>query len=356
MDSSRLVALIMAGGGGTRFWPRSRKARPKQFLCFSGEDSLLRATVKRLEGLVPPERTLLIVGADQAKLAREHSGLPPASIIGEPEKRDTAACIGLGALLAGKMREDAVLIVLSADHLIQPADAFRDSMKRAAALAVEHRAIVTVGLRPNRPATGFGYIEFGKRIDEAQPAAFSVTTFHEKPDAEMAGVFLRAGSFLWNSGIFVFTVPVILDAIKQHLPDLYAGLMKMRDPRDPAELARVYPTLIKTSIDYGVLEHAKNQIVVEAPFQWDDVGTFEALSRYLPLDAGGNVSRGDVVAIDARNNVVDNDAKGLVVVSGVSDLLVVRTDDVVLIVPRKQAEKVKDIVDKLDKGGRPDVL
>jgi mannose-1-phosphate guanylyltransferase len=356
MDSSRLVALIMAGGGGTRFWPRSRKSRPKQFLNFSGDDSLLRATVKRLEGLVPPERTLLITGADQAKLAREHSGLPDASIIGEPQKRDTAACIGLGALIASKMREDAVLIVLSADHLIRPADAFRASMERAAALAVEHRAIVTVGLRPNRPATGFGYIEFGKRIDEAQPAAFSVTTFHEKPDAETAGMFLRAGSFLWNSGIFVFTVPVILDAIKQHLPELHAGLMKIRDPRDAAELARVYPTLLKTSIDYGVLEHAKNQIVVEAPFQWDDVGTFEAVARYATPDASGNGCRGDVIAIDSKNTFVDNDAKGVVVLYGVEDLLVVRTADVVLVIPRKHAEKVKDLVDKLEKGGRGDVL
>jgi mannose-1-phosphate guanylyltransferase len=249
-----------------------------------------------------------------------------------------------------------VLIVLSADHLIQPDDAFRASMARAAALAVEHRAIVTVGLRPNRPATGFGYIEFGKRIDEAKPSAFAVTTFHEKPDAETAGMFIRAGSFLWNSGIFVFTVPVILDAIKEHLPELYAGLKSLEDPRDAAELARIYPTLVKTSIDYGVLEHAKNQIVVEASFEWDDVGTFDALARYLRPDANGNAVRGDAIAIDAKNNLVDNDGKGVVVLSGVSDLLVVRTDDVVLIVPRKQAEKIKDIVDKLEKEGRGDVL
>jgi mannose-1-phosphate guanylyltransferase len=356
MDPSRLVALIMAGGGGTRFWPRSRKSRPKQFLRFGGEDSLLRATVKRLEGLVPPERTLLITGVDQAQLAREHSGLPESSIVGEPEKRDTAACIGLGALLASKIREDAVLLVLAADHLIQPAEAFRESMLRAANLAVDHRAIVTMGLRPTRPATGFGYIEFGKRIDDQQPAAFSVTTFHEKPDAETAGLFIRAGTFLWNSGIFVFTVPVILDAIKTHLPELAAGLSKIGNPRDQAELKSIYPSLLKTSIDYGVLEKAKNQIVVEAGFQWDDVGTFDALSRYLKADAAGNVSRGDTIALDAKNNVVDNDAKGLVVLSGVSDLLVVRTDDVVLIVPRKNAEKIKGVVERLEQEGRRDVL
>jgi mannose-1-phosphate guanylyltransferase len=356
MDPSRLVALIMAGGGGTRFWPRSRRARPKQFLRFSGEDSLLRATIRRLEGLVPPERTLLITGADQVSLAREHSGLPASSIIGEPEKRDTAACIGLGALLAAKIRPDAVLVVLASDHLIDPAEGFRASITRAAELAVEHGAIVTLGLRPDRPATGFGYIEFGKRLDETKPAGFQVAAFHEKPDAETAGIFLRAGTFLWNSGIFVFTVPVILDAIKTHMPELHAGLMSIRDPRNPEDVRRVYPGLVKKSIDYGILEHAKNQIVVEAAFQWDDVGTFEALGRYLKPDKNGNLARGGAIALDARNNLVDNDAKGTVVLSGVSDLLVVRTDDVVLVVPRKHAEKIKDIVDQLHREGRADVL
>jgi mannose-1-phosphate guanylyltransferase len=356
MDSSRLVALIMAGGGGTRFWPRSRRSRPKQFLTFAGDDSLLRATVKRLEGLVPPERTLLITGADHVALAREHSGLPASAIVGEPEKRDTAACIGVGALIAQKIRPDAIMLVLAADHLIEPAAAFRETMLRAAEIAAAHQSIVTIGLRPTRPATGFGYIEFSRRVDEAQPAAFSVAGFHEKPDAETAGLFLRAGKFLWNSGIFVFSASVILDAIAEHLPTLMEGLRHIRDPRDAGELRRVYPALLRTSIDYGVLEKAKNQIVVEAGFQWDDVGTFEALARYVKPDRAGNVTRGDTFLLDSQNNVVDNDTKGVVVLSGVSDLLVVRTGDVVLIVPRKQAEKVKSIVERLHQEGRNDVL
>jgi mannose-1-phosphate guanylyltransferase len=356
MDPSRLVALIMAGGGGTRFWPRSRTLRPKQFLRFRGDDSLLQATVKRLRGLVPPERTLLITGADVAALAREHSGLPASSIIGEPEKRDTAACIGLGALVASRVRPDAILLVLAADHLIEPAESFHACMRRAAELADEHGAIVTVGLRPTRPSTGFGYLEFGKRIDDRQPAAFAVKTFHEKPDLETAGLFLRHGSFLWNSGIFVFRPAVILEAIERHLPALHAALTTIRDPRNEAELRRVYPTLEKQSIDYGVLEKAQNQIVVEADFQWDDVGTFDAIARYARPDAHGNVARGEVVAMDARNTLVDNDAKGVVVLSGVSDLLVVRTDDVVLILPRKSAQSVKDVVQRLAREGRSDIL
>lgn len=348
--------MIMAGGGGTRFWPRSRRSRPKQFLRFAGEDSLLRATVRRLEGLVPPERTLIITGADHVALAREHSGLPEKQIVGEPAKRDTAAAIGLGALLAKKVREDAILVVLSADHLVDPPEEFRATIRRAADLAAENQAIVTIGLRPSRPSTGFGYIEFGKRVDDAQPAAFAVTAFHEKPDAETAGLFIRAGTFLWNSGIFAFAAGVILDAIREHLPDLHAGLMQIRDPRNPEELRRVYPGLLRKSIDYGVMEHARNQIVVEAAFQWDDVGTFDAVARYLRPDKSGNVIRGDVIAFDGKNNLVDNDAKGTVVLSGVSDLIVVRTDDVVLVLPRDQAQKVKEIVEQLEREGRADVL
>ncbi len=156
MDSTRLVAVIMAGGGGTRFWPRSRRSRPKQYLKFNGDETLLRTTVRRLEGLVPPERTVIVTGEDQVALAGEHSGLPAHAIIGEPERRDTAACVGLGALIARRMHEKAVMLVLSADHLIEPAAAFRETMMRAASLAAEQEAIVTIGLRPDRPATGYG--------------------------------------------------------------------------------------------------------------------------------------------------------------------------------------------------------
>lgn len=356
MDPTRLVAVIMAGGGGTRFWPRSRRLRPKQFLNFEGEESLLRQTVDRLAGLVPPERTLVITGAEHAALAHEHSGLPKSSIIAEPERRDTAACIGLGARLAAQIRDDAVLLVLSADHLISPAAAFRETMMRAGAVAAEHDALVTVGLRPKRPATGFGYIEIGRPLDQARPAAWRVESFREKPDLATARRFLSAGNFLWNSGIFAFQAHTLLDALQKHLPDLHAGLVRLKDPRDPTELEREYPTLPKISIDFGVLEKAQNRIVVEATFDWDDVGTFDALARYLPADAAGNAVRGDVVVIDAKNVLVDNDADGLVVVSGVSDVLVVRTGDVVMILPRKDAEGVKQIVDRLAREGRHDVL
>ncbi|HYC78257.1 MAG TPA: mannose-1-phosphate guanylyltransferase [Planctomycetota bacterium] len=356
MDPSRLVAVIMAGGGGTRFWPRSRRLKPKQFLSFAGEASLLRQTVARLEGMVPLERTLVITGAEHAALAREHTGLPASCIIAEPERRDTAACIGLGARLAERIREDAVLLVLSADHLIEPAAAFRDTMMRAAAVASEHDALVAIGLRPMRPAVGFGYIETSRLLDDGRPAAWRVESFREKPDLETARRFLAAGNFLWNSGIFAFQAKTVLEAIRTHVPELHAGLARLKDPRDPAELYREYPGLPKISIDFGVMERAQNRLAVEATFNWDDVGTFDALARYIPADAAGNVARGDAVFLDAKNVLVDNDVRGLVVVSGVSDLLVVRSGDVVMILPRKDAESVKGIVDRLAKEGRHDVL
>jgi mannose-1-phosphate guanylyltransferase len=298
----------------------------------------------------------VITGAEHAALAIEHTGLPNTSIVAEPDRRDTAACIGLGALLARRIREDAVLLVLSADHLIRPVPAFHETMRRAASLAEEQDAIVTVGIRPLRPATGYGYVELDAPIDQARPAAWRVKSFREKPDASLAQRFLAAGNFLWNSGIFVFKAETILEALRTHLPDLHAGLHRIKDPRDPAELWREYPSLQRISIDFGVMEKARNRLCVEATFDWDDVGTFEALERYLPPDRDKNVARGDAVFQDAKNVMVDNDAEGLVVVSGVSDLLVVRTGDVVMILPRKCAESVKGVVDRLAKEGRHDVL
>ncbi len=357
MDPKRLVAIIMAGGSGTRFWPRSRRDRPKQFLSFSGEDSLLATTVKRLDGLVAPEQTFVITGAVHAKLALEHTGLPPSSIIAEPERRDTAACIGLGAKLAESVRKDAVMVVLSADHLIEPAASFRETLLRAAELADTHDSLVSIGQRPTRPATGFGYIELGKRVDDRTPVGFEVTSFREKPDIERARRFLQAGNFLWNCGIFAFTAKGILASMRQHLPELAAGLDKITDPRDPASIDKAWVSLPKISIDYGVFEKATNRLVVESTFRWDDVGTFEAIARYRVPDAQGNVARGDAMFLDvAKNCLVDNDAGGLVVVSGVSDIAVVRSGDVVLIVPRKDLESVKNVVDRLAKDGRHEVL
>lgn len=356
MDFERIVAVIMAGGGGTRFWPRSRRSRPKQFLAFDGQTSLLRQTVERLEGLVPPERTFVITGKEHVELAKRHSRLPASSIIGEPVGRDTAACIGLGAKLAKRIRDDAVLLVLSADHLIAPVDRFQESLRRAAELAAGTGQIVTIGVRPDRAATGYGYVEIGERVDDLEPVAHQVVRFREKPDLETARRFLLAGRYLWNSGMFAFTAECILGALERHLPELHQKLEGIENPADPTALDKVYPELPAISIDYGVMEQEPGKLVVESAFEWDDLGTFEAVARHAEKHEGGNLARGETAFLDTKNCLVDNDCEGLVVVQGLDNLLVVRTNDAVLVMPRGDAQKVKDVVHELDMRGFGDSL
>lgn len=352
LDLDRLVAVIMAGGGGTRFWPRSRKALPKQFLSFDGKGSLLSITASRLEGLVPPERIFVITGDDHVAMARRHlPAIPGENVIGEPVGRDTAACVGLATMLAREVRGDALAVVLAADHLIETTAQFQASILRAAALAATSGAIVTMGVRPDRPATGYGYIQTGERVDDLNPPAYRVAGFREKPNQETARRFLLDGCYLWNSGNLVFHVEVMGRALAEHLPDIQSKLARIRDPRSGEDLKAVYPGLRRISIDFGVLEHCRDRVVIEPSIEWDDLGTFEAVARHAQLLDNGNRSRGETLILDGKGNLVDNDAEGLVVLSGVDGLLVVRTADAVLIMPRSQAESVKDLVKEIERRG-----
>jgi mannose-1-phosphate guanylyltransferase len=351
MDRNRIVAVIMAGGEGTRFWPRSRRSRPKQFLAFDGEKTLLQLSVERLEGLVPKEQILVITGREHVELAREVSGLPERCIIGEPCLRDTAPCIGLGARLAESLRDDAVMVVLCADHLISPTDRFQADLLRAAELAADNDVLVTLGLRPDRPATGYGYIETGDAVDDQQPAARKVVRFREKPDLESARRFVLAGKFLWNSGMLAFRPETVLKGLAECRPDVHGKLMEIGDPWDAAEVERIYEQIPRISIDFAVLESAPNKMVVEASFDWDDLGTFEAVARHAESRGHGNLSRGLATFYESSGTLVDNDDGGLVVVAGVEDLLVVRTEDAVLVMPRKESEGVKAVVKEIEKQG-----
>jgi len=356
MQTDRIIAVIMAGGGGTRFWPRSRKSMPKQFLSFDGQGSLLRQTVERLDGLVARERILVVTGAEHVELARDHAGIPDENVIGEPCGRDTAPCVGVGTLVARGMRDDAVVVVLAADHMIGPIEEFQASIRRAAEIAADTGALVTMGLRPDRPSTGYGYIETGDRLDDEVPTAHQVARFREKPDLETARRFVQAGRYLWNSGNLAFTTTAMLSSIETHLPELHGKLMAMSNPRDPEELARVYPEIDGISIDYGVLEKADDVKVVEATFDWDDVGTFEAVARHAIKYGDGNLARGDALFLESKGSLIENDGDGLVVVSGLDDVLVVRTGDAVLVMARKDAEGVKQIVKAVEDAGFDDRL
>jgi mannose-1-phosphate guanylyltransferase len=346
-----LYVLILAGGSGERFWPLSRRSRPKQLLSlFSQDETLLEATLGRLEGLVPAERILILTNADQEAgvraLARE---LPDENIVAEPAKRDTAAAIALGAGWIAARDPEATMIVLPADHLIKNAAGFRQTLEVAAAAARETGELVTVGIKPTWACPGFGYIEVGEAIElsgvPAEPAAHEVVRFREKPNAELAESFVRQGNFRWNAGMFIWTIPAIKAAFSRHAPELAAFVEKLRGTKKHAALLREeFPGLPKISIDYAVMEKAERVLMVEAAFDWDDVGSWTAVAKYLDGDQSANASNTPLQTIDSSGNIVFASQPTLVAMLGVHDLIVVQTPDALLICNRHEAEKIKHLV------------
>ncbi len=351
-----LHAVIMAGGSGTRFWPLSRAARPKQLLSLVTEKALVVETVERLEGLVPPERVWIVTNAAYADRIRALlPDVPPSHVVAEPCGRDTAACIGLASTVIGREDEDAVLAILSADHVIAPAAAFREALGKGAAVVEESPStLVTFGMAPTRPATGYGYIERGAARGEVGGVPwYRVERFCEKPDLETAKEFLAAGRFLWNGGIFVFRAAAMRERIGRFLPELAAGLPGVADELlgDGAISAETFGALPKISIDFGVVEKDDDVAVIEAPFSWDDVGSFAALERVLPKDEAGNVGFGDRTLLDASGNVVIAGDGHHVAVVGVEGLVVVQTADATLVCRKEDAQRVKEVVDRLKGSG-----
>ncbi|MCB2227441.1 MAG: NTP transferase domain-containing protein [Desulfarculaceae bacterium] len=356
-----LFAVIMAGGSGTRFWPASRRKRPKQLLCLTGERSLLQQTVDRLAPLVPPERVLVVTGRAHAPaVAQQLPELPAANILAEPMGRNTAAACGLAAAWAARRDPEAVCLVLPADHLITGEGLFLDTLRRAATLAANQPVLVTLGLNPSFPATGFGYIETGEMLDSTPPAISRVAAFHEKPDLATAREYLAGGRHLWNSGMFAWRAGVFLSELERHLPALAEGLAGLAPELDgpglEEALARVYPELPAISVDHGVLEHSGELRVVKADFGWSDVGSWEAMGDLWQADALGNASQhGELVALDASGNLVSAGGR-LAALMGVKDLVAVVTDDVLLILPRERSQEVGRLLDELKARGREDYL
>ena len=346
-----LHAVIMAGGRGTRFWPASRETRPKQFLAITGEKSLLQQTVDRILPLIPPEHIIVVTGeVCREETCRHLPELPAENIIAEPLGRNTAPCIGLAALFIRKKNPRGIMVVLPADHAVTNEDAFRGVITRAAAAA--EPSLVTIGIRPSLPETGFGYIERG------EPAALStdadiyrVAAFREKPDAETARSFLEKGTFYWNSGIFVWTIPVIMDAIAGNLPDLYGELLALEPTLgtdgEAAAIRAAYERISPVSIDYGVMEKTPNVLIVTGDFGWNDLGSWDALAELAPKDERGNVLRGTVVAVDTNNALVLGRGK-LIALVGVEDIVVVEQDDAILVLKRGKSQDVRKVVDHLE--------
>lgn len=350
-----LHAVIMAGGSGTRFWPLSRTARPKQLLDLAGGRTMIQATVDRLGSLAPAERTWIITNRSLVQpIAEQLPQLARGRIVGEPCKRDTAPAVGLSALLVAHGDPEATLVVMPSDHLIQPDAAFQAAIQQAAAL-VEQRpeTLVTFGIKPTHPADSFGYIERGERV--GQGSVFQVARFREKPARSIAEQYLASGNFYWNSGIFVWKAKTILAALAKLEPAIYERLQAIGaaagKPDFDAILDREFTAIRGKSIDFAVMEHYQPVVVIEAPFSWDDVGSWQALARARGTDEAGNTAVGKHLGIRTSGSIVRTTDDHLIVTLGLKDTIVVHTPDATLVADKSQEEAIREVVKALEERG-----
>lgn len=359
-----LHAIIMAGGTGTRFWPASRNDLPKQLLRMVGSATMLRQTLDRLGDAVPHERRLVVTNQRLVAAVREQlPELPAAAVVGEPCKRDTAPCIGLAALLVQRHDPDAVMVVMPADHVIRPAEKFQAAIQQAAALVDRAPArIVTFGIKPSYPAEVFGYIHRGAALQQPGPAAatYAVQRFREKPDAATAKSYVESGEYYWNSGIFVWRARTILDALRARQPEMLRHLQAIVDAWDTlqrdAAFVREFTAITPISIDYAVMEHATDVAVIEAPFEWDDLGGWQSLARLVGSDEHGNTIVGRHVGLSTSGTIVRTDDDHLVVTLGLTDTIVVHTPNATLVANKNDEEKIRQVVKELDSRGWSEYL
>jgi mannose-1-phosphate guanylyltransferase len=348
-----IYALILAGGSGERFWPLSRRTRPKQLLQLVSKKILLEETVARMEGLVPRERILILTNVEQEKAVRELlKDFPAENILAEPVKRDTAAAVALGAGWVAVRDHAATMMVLPADHVINDRKAFQETMKLAATAAEETGGLVTIGIKPTWACPGFGYIEQGAAVrlrdSDGKGAVHRVVRFREKPNTELAESFLRMGNFRWNAGMFVWSVPTLLSEFNRHAPELADFISQIRAVGNFEKgLRERFSKLPRVSFDYAVMEKADRVLVVEASFDWDDVGSWSAVAKYFNQDEHNNASNCATTAVDSTHNIIFDQEGTNVALLGVHNLIIVRTGDAILVCHRHQAEKIKDLIGKL---------
>jgi mannose-1-phosphate guanylyltransferase len=363
LHASDRFVIIMAGGRGERFWPLSRENSPKQLLKLLGERSFLQQAVDRVLPLVPAANVLIITNETQAAQVRKQlPKLPKENIVCEPVGRDTTAAVTLGAALVGARSTTAVMAVLPADHVIPGEKKFQQVLGDAFDLAGRGRAIVTIGITPSEPATGYGYIKVGDKLPAPSGVKSYKTAFHkaeqfvEKPDLDRALEYVNSGNYRWNAGMFIWSFVTITEALQKHQPEMYEACHRWFDAASkPKTLARVlareYPDVKKVSIDYAVMEHAQNVVVADGTFEWDDVGSWTALGRHLKADPEGNCAVGQFIHVDGARNIIFDARTGKnrtpIAIVGLRDAILVQTDDAVLMAHKSQAQKVKDLVKKL---------
>ncbi len=347
-------ALILAGGSGTRFWPLSRDARPKQLLNLFGDTTLLNQTIDRLAGLIPKENILILTNQLQVEAVREvASDLPAENIFAEPAKRDTAPAVALGAGLIAARNPNATMVILPADQLINDVTSFHSVIQDAVTTAAHTDALVTIGIKPTWACPSFGYVERGAAADlpqlELSNTPHKVIKFREKPDPELAQQFIDQGNFAWNAGMFIWSIPTLLNELNAHTPELADFIAQLQNASNIQQtVAEKFPNLTPISIDYALMENATNVLNIEATFDWDDVGSWLSVSKYLDQIDGGNSSNSPVINIDSKDNIVFTESKQThVALLGVDDLIIVQTGDSILIANRHKADDIKKIVNLL---------
>ncbi|MBN2411559.1 mannose-1-phosphate guanylyltransferase [candidate division KSB1 bacterium] len=351
------IALIMAGGGGTRFWPKSRQSIPKQFLSLLGNETMLQLTANRLTNLVDRSNLYIVSTKEQKRLINEQlPWLLPGNLISEPFANNTAPCIGLSALHIQQKNPDTIMVVSPADHLITDNEKFIKVIQNGIRMVRQNPGyLVTIGIEPTYPSTGYGYIQKGEPLETFNGKSYRVRTFAEKPDRDIAQKFYHSKEFYWNSGIFIWHVDTILQHFQQLLPEIYFGLNQIKkalgSKTENKITENVYNKLYNQSIDYGILEKAEHVIVMEGGFGWSDIGSWEEVYKISSKDECGNVSKGDILLKDVNNCYIETTGKTACLV-GVDDLIIVDTDDALLICKKELSQEVKWIVEELKKRGK----
>lgn len=353
----KTYGVIMAGGGGTRFWPLSRHEVPKQLLNLSGKDKMINETIDRVATLASKDDIFVVTNVDQVPgMKKATTGrLREDHILSEPSARNTAACIGYAALEIIKKYGDGIMCIFPSDHFIKDEEAFTRILGEAIKVA-DKDSLVTLGITPTFPSTGYGYIKFDKSENTLDK---KVVEFKEKPDEETAKKYVSSGEYSWNSGMFVWKASVILDEFRQLLPDVYECLEKIGDalgtPNEKDVINEVYPTIPSISIDYGIMEKSDKVRVISAEMGWNDVGSWDNLGVLYDEDANGNITAGDFLGIDTKNCITYS-GKRLISTIGVENLIIVETDDAIMVIDKDRAQDVKKIVDELKKKGRDELL
>jgi mannose-1-phosphate guanylyltransferase len=357
-----LYAVIMAGGSGTRFWPWSRKKTPKQLLKITGQETMIKQTVDRIIGEIPSENIYVVTTSTLAEsIEEELPQIPAKNIISEPFGRNTAACIGLAATIIAKRDSNAIIAVMTADHIIEPPDLFLKALKCAEELATEEKALITFGIKPTEPSVNYGYIQRNEDVINRQDfPVYDVKCFTEKPDRITAESFLISGKYYWNSGIFVWSADTILENINTLMPDLSQGLERIGKsidtPDETSVISHEYEKFDNISIDYGIMEKASNVKIIEAGFKWDDVGSWLAVERLNKSDQNNNTILGKHCGFNTQGNIIIGDNEHLITTINVSDMIIVNTKDVTMICNKNSAEDIKKLTELLEEKGYSDYL